>query len=91
MFDDFDKIENIYNSEDIFVYSCYDFSIENFERLYEKHKKKRIYISFPILTNKNEIEIYKQILAKCANWGVYANNYYAFSLTDKEKRLLGRI
>lgn len=89
MFDDFDKIENIYNSEDIFVYSCYDFSIENFERLYEKHKKKRIYISFPILTNKNEIEIYKQILAKCANWGVYANNYYAFSLTDKEKTIVG--
>lgn len=41
------------------------------------------------MTNEYEINFIKKIINACPNWGIYANNYYALELANKDKIIIG--
>ena len=71
-----------------YIYNPSDFD-DNILEDYKRYGKYQIFLSLPIMATKNEIEKLKMILSKCSNWGVVANNYYALSLTSKDKTIIG--
>lgn len=87
IFDDFNKVS--LNKTDLFVYQPCNFDIKYISNLYLKFSEYKIYISLPVIATKQDIELYKLILEKCPNWGVYANNYYALSLKVPEETIIG--
>ena len=89
VFHDFSDFNVVKGSYDIYVYQPRDYNIDNLTNLYEKYSEYKIYISFPIMANYEEIILIKKIIDICKNWGVYANNYYALELTSKDKTIIG--
>lgn len=52
-------------------------------------KDQKIYLATPVFASQKEVEKIKDILKKYPYLGIYANNYYALNLTDKEKTIIG--
>lgn len=50
---------------------------------------KEIFLSLPVFATEKEVEKIKEILKKHPKLGVYANNYYALNLTQKNKTIIG--
>lgn len=50
---------------------------------------KEIFLSTPVFATEKEVEKIKELLKKFPNLGIYANNYYALNLTDKNKTIIG--
>ena len=85
-FDDFSKVSLEKNK--IYIFKPYVFD-ERIINLYQSYSEYNIFLSLPIMADKNEIEIIKNIIKNCSKWGVVANNYYALSLTSKDKTIIG--
>lgn len=86
------EIDNFSNTilvnDKIYIYKPYIFD-ENIVNTYQKYKDYNVFIYLPIMATKSEIEKIQEILSKCPNWGVVANNYYALSLVGKDKTIIG--
>ena len=86
---DFENFEKIKTKYQMFIYQPQNIDFTQIINIYKKFGNYKIFISFPILVNNTEIEIIKNILKECANWGIYANNYYALTITSAEKTFIG--
>lgn len=51
--------------------------------------ERMIYLELPVIATSSDVELYKEILSESSNLGVLATNYYALTLTDKEKTIVG--
>ena len=51
-------------------------------------KGKIIYLDCPVMATSEEITYIRSILSSCDNLGVYASNYYALTLCDREKTIV---
>lgn len=87
-----DSFENLIKNQDkkqIKILQPSNYGYEWFKKYYDKYYDYNIFISFPIITNSEEVLLIKKILTYCKNWGIYANNYYVFTLTDPNKIMVG--
>lgn len=50
---------------------------------------REIFLSTPVFATEKEVEKLKELLKKFPNLGIYANNYYALNLTDKNRTIIG--
>lgn len=50
---------------------------------------KEIYLWTPVFATEKEVNKIKEILNKYPKLGIYANNYYALNLTNKDKTIIG--
>lgn len=50
---------------------------------------KKIFLATPVFATQKEVEMIKNILKKFPKLGIYANNYYALNLTDKNNTIIG--
>ena len=84
-----EDLEKNYLSHDkMYIWSVNDFDDKIVEQ-YKKYSDYMVYISPPVMANKSEIDKIRDILSKCPNWGVVANNYYALSLKSADKTIIG--
>lgn len=74
---------------DGYIFSPNDFDENKLENFMVENKDKQIYLSCPIMATEKEIDLIKSLLKRNSKLGVYANNYYALSLTDKERTIIG--
>lgn len=64
-------------------------NFDNIDLLYQKFKNLNVYLSLPVMATAQEIKKIKDILNRCQNWGIYANNYYALNLVSPSKTIIG--
>lgn len=74
---------------DGYIFSPNDFDENKLENFMAENKDKQIYLSCPIMATEKEIDLIKSLLKRNPELGAYANNYYALSLTDKERTIIG--
>lgn len=89
IFNNFNKFNLIKDKYNYYVFQPNEFDFNNICKEYEKYFNYNIFISFPIMTNEYEINFIKKIINACPNWGIYANNYYALELANKDKIIIG--
>ena len=64
-------------------------NFDNIDLIYQKYKNLNVYLSLPVMATAQEIKKIKDILNRCQNWGIYANNYYALNLVSPSKTIIG--
>ena len=88
VFDNLIKLKNNFNNVDYFIYSPVKYDKKEICDFCENNKEKLIYLDMPVIVTKADIDFFKEIFEKCTNLGVYATNYYCFSLTSPEKTII---
>lgn len=88
-FDDFDKIIDLKNNFDYFVYSPSVYKKENISLFSNKFSDKKIFLDLPLIAFKEDIDFIENILNEFDNLGVYATNYYALNLTSPDRVIVG--
>lgn len=88
-FSDFEILNQNDLKSDILIFKTNNFASEYFKKLYEKYKDLNVFVSLPIIASSREVDVLKDIMEACPNWGVVANNYYALNIIQKEKTIIG--
>lgn len=73
----------------VFVPSDFQKQEEDILSFCEINSCKTLYLSLPVIATEEDIKLYQILLAKKSNLGVLANNYYALSLVNKDKTIVG--
>ena len=78
-------IENLSTLSSCLIFNFKKYEIENIRKTLEKAKNIEKYIKFPVYADKNDIEIYKNILKELSDFfdGIYAENLYAVELAKE--------
>lgn len=86
IFNDFNKIE--LNNNDYFVYSPNSYNKEEIINICKNNQDKIIYLDMPVIVTSTDVKLFEDIFGSCSNLGVYATNYYCFSLTSPQKTII---
>lgn len=83
------SLEKISNDNIKLVYKFENFDADEITKFCENHPEKILYIDMPVIVNHADYMVIKNLLDKIDNLGIVANNYYALSMTDKCKTIVG--
>ena len=76
------------NSTDYLVYSPSIFDRKDIVELCNNMNGEIIYLDCPVMAEKSEIDFIKSLLQECPNLGIYASNYYALNLCERDKTII---
>lgn len=77
------------SENDYIVYSPQVFDKTQLSLFAQMAKDRVVYLDLPVIATEADIKLFKEILAENKNFGVMASNYYALTLTSKEKMIVG--
>lgn len=83
------ELENADKNYDYLVFSPAKYDKQEICYLAEKIKGKRLFLDTPVIANKEDAQFIKEVLKACPNLGIYATNYYALNLADKDNTIVG--
>ncbi len=83
-----DKLLKNKTCDDYLVYSPSIFDKNDIVDICKQMKEKIVYLDCPVMADKDEIDYLKSLLKECDNLGIYASNYYALNLCEREKTII---
>jgi len=86
----FNNLNDISNAktDDYLVYNPQDYDKDEIISLC-KRMNQMIFLETPVFAENQDIQFLKELLASVDNLGIVANNYYALTLTDPDKIIIG--
>lgn len=88
--DNLDKLKKICQSDknSLIVYSPKVFNKDEIVS-FANSQNRMVYLDLSVIATHEDVELYREIISSSSFIGVLANNYYALTLTDKEKTIVG--